>query len=281
MHMLLLSYLWDFLAKCSIVSWKISVPKNLFNCSFKVEFISWNYKPFNKRKLCEMVVSLLVQNYMRHFWPVIWRVVDSCVISILISYLFDYTYSGVRHLQQRSQDGPIVRIIEESAICVCKVRYLNLFENVAVKGHQVSAWQIPRIPESILIKHFLIDIMAEAKLGTIIIVNGKEVTVGHGCILALIHGVKEWKYIPTNKRIVPINDNNNLTRLAILMNSQMNVRQSFLILLVYNDFNFLFRYVLFLQVLLDELAGLVGRTVVDVDDMVVIVVLHEDWVQVT
>lgn len=65
------------------------------------------------------------------------------------------------------------------------------------------------------------------------------------------------------------------------MNAQVDVVQSFLVFLVDDDFDVFLGNVPFLQVLFDELASLVRRAVVDVHDVVVFVVLHEDRVEVS
>jgi len=60
------------------------------------------------------------------------------------------------------------------------------------------------------------------------------------------------------------------------VDAQMDVVQSFLVLLVDDDFDVFLGNVPFFEILFDELTCLVGRTVVDVHDMVVAVILHED-----
>ena len=145
----------------------------------------------------------------------------------------------------------------------------------------MCARQIPRVPERVLLEHVFVNVMAKTQFSSVVVVDGQEVAVSHRCFISLVNCVEQSQNVSADERVVTINDGHNLARSAVLMNTQMNVVQSFLVLFVDNDFDVFLGDASFFKVLFDELACFVGRTVIDVNDVVVPVILHEDWVEVT
>ena len=61
----------------------------------------------------------------------------------------------------------------------------------------------------------------------------------------------------------------------------MNVRQGLFVLLIDNDFDEMFRDVLRLKIFLNVFSCVIGGSVINVYNVIVIVVLHENRVQIT
>lgn len=108
----------------------------------------------------------------------------------------------------------------------------------------------------------------------------KIITVHKGTSRPVINSIIQPQHLPTNESIIPINQHSNFPSLTMVMYGIVYIIQCKDVLLVYDDFNFLGRNLFLLYVCLDILSCQVGWGVIYVYYVVVVVVLHENWVQV-
>ena len=111
--------------------------------------------------------------------------------------------------------------------------------------------------------------------------NGKEVTVSHGCIISLINCVIKSQYVSANKRIITINDDHHLSRITVFVNSHVKVVHGLSIFFVDDDLNVLLRYFFIFEIFFHILSCFIRWTIINVDYMIIVIILHENGVQVS
>ena len=67
----------------------------------------------------------------------------------------------------------------------------------------------------------------------------------------------------------------------MLMDSHVKIVHGFFVFFVYNDFNVFLRDFSFLNVFVDEFSSLVRRAVVNVNNVVIVVILHKHGVKIS
>jgi hypothetical protein len=111
----------------------------------------------------------------------------------------------------------------------------------------------------------------------LLIVDDMEVaTVDKGTLRPLIDSIKHAKDMPPDKRIITINQHNNVPRTTMIMNSLINILQRIHVMLIDYDLNLILRKTFLLDILFDILPCSIRRRVVNIHDMEVVVLLHED-----
>jgi hypothetical protein len=99
-------------------------------------------------------------------------------------------------------------------------------------------------------------------------------------IFLLIPCINQFEHLSANKVIIAINDRHDLSALTQPSGGIVDIWQSLFIDWVFDKLETVFRDVVLLNVGFDLLGSAVLRSVVDVNDVVVLVVLLEDGVQV-
>lgn len=105
-------------------------------------------------------------------------------------------------------------------------------------------------------------------------------TVYKGTFRPLIDSIKHAKHMPADKRIIAINQHNNVPRTTMIMNGIVNILQRIQVVLIDYDLNLILRKTFLLDILFHILPRSIRWHVVNIHDMEVVVLLHEDWVQV-
>ena len=92
----------------------------------------------------------------------------------------------------------------------------------------------------------------------------------------MINGVIKFQNLPTIEGVISVNNSHNLPIFAVVMDCFVNVLHGFLVLLIDNDLDFVFRDLFGLYVFVHKVSCLIWGFVVNVYHSIVFVVLHED-----
>ena len=122
------------------------------------------------------------------------------------------------------------------------------------------------------------NLSAKSKTGPIVCQYFQKVAVDKSGLFVLIDGIVELEDLPSKERIVSINQTDNLSIRTIGMNSIVDVIQGFLIDAVDENLDFLYWNFLLFDVLSNEFSCPVFWSIVYVNHMIVLVVLHENRV---
>ncbi len=94
-------------------------------------------------------------------------------------------------------------------------------------------------------------------------------------------GIVETQNLPSIKRIVPVNQAHDVSIATVLMYAFVNVLKSLFINRVYDDLNLILGYLFLSYVLSNKVARFLWGMIVNVDDLVILIVLHKEGVQVS
>lgn len=114
-----------------------------------------------------------------------------------------------------------------------------------------------------------------------IIHNMQIITIYKRTLCPLINSIIQRKHLPPNKRIIPINKHHYLPWMAIIMYGVINILQRKNILFIYHYSNFLLGNISFLYISLNILSRFIWRCIVNVDDVIILVLLHKNRVEIS
>ena len=114
-----------------------------------------------------------------------------------------------------------------------------------------------------------------------IIHDMKIITVHKRTLYPLINSIIQRKHLPSHKRIIPINKHHYLPWMAIIMYGVINILQRKYIFLIYHNSNFILGNISFLYISLNILSRFIWRCIVNVDDVIILVLLHENGVKIS
>lgn len=97
----------------------------------------------------------------------------------------------------------------------------------------------------------------------------------------MIKGVVKFQHLTPIQRVITINYSNNLIVSAVIVDCFINVLHCFFVLLIYDDFYFVFRNFLCFNVFIDKIPSFIGRFVINVQNSVVLVVLHKNRIEIS
>lgn len=92
----------------------------------------------------------------------------------------------------------------------------------------------------------------------------------------MIYRVEQFKYLSSIKGVVPVHNTDDLSIFAVSVDCFINVLHGFFVNIINDDFDFLFWNIFIINILVNKVAGIIMGIVIYVDDMIVLVVLHED-----
>ena len=97
----------------------------------------------------------------------------------------------------------------------------------------------------------------------------------------MIKGIVKFQNLTSIQRVITINYSNNLIASAVIVDCFINVLHCLFVLLIYDDFEFVLWDFFFFNVFIDEIPSSIGRIVIDVQNSVVLVVLHKNRIQIS
>jgi hypothetical protein len=94
-------------------------------------------------------------------------------------------------------------------------------------------------------------------------------------------GIVQFEDLHSIEGIIPVNEAHDFSVRALFVDFFVNVLHGFFVDFIDDDFDFVLRNLLLLKVFLNELACFVRRVIIDVNDVVILVVLHEHGIKIS
>jgi hypothetical protein len=203
-------------------------------------------------------------------------VVLSGIGIVEIHQLRNVLHSLVGHFQNGNADGHVVGCSQVVPLIVLEVGLLNVQEQLGVKCSEVTGHEgispVLVVPYCFKWKRSRVtDAFAHVQ----------KICIDEPSSFLLKYSAVELEDLATYKLVVAVDNQEDVLGLAILLSRHAEVGHGSLLLLVLDDHVALRRQSgLLLEELFDLVSGVVGAGVVDEDDVVVGVVLHDDGLHV-
>lgn len=199
---------------------------------------------------------------------------------MLIKYLLYGNDSGITNLQERRYQGSIVSEPEKIPVRILKRIDFYRPEDVNIERQQILAWDLRHHSGGVVIEVLVCKLVTEPQAHIQVCEYLEVAAVDHRALLSLVDGVVEAENVGADEGIVAFDDEGQLPDLAVVGDGVVDVEERLFVFFVGEDFDFFVRYFSVSDVFRDMLSCFVWRSVVDVHDVIVRIVLHEDRVEV-
>jgi hypothetical protein len=200
-------------------------------------------------------------------------VVLTCVGVVEVGEFGNVTHPLVGHLENGDADCHVVGSLQIGTVIVFEVFFFDVEEELSIEGPQVTGHE--RVG-AILVVLYGGD--GEGARIAYRVSDAQEVCVDEPGLLLLEDSVEEFEHLPAQQLVVPVSDQEDVLGLAVFLRSHPQVGHRSLLLRVPDDgvAGGGHPSLIVLEEGLDLFACAIGAGVVDEDDVVVGVVLHED-----
>ena len=99
-------------------------------------------------------------------------------------------------------------------------------------------------------------------------------------MLLLKDSIECGQYIPSDKSVITVKHHNDFIIFAMISDAMINTVHGSFFLIIYENLDLGLWQLTFFDVFNDPLSCLFWRVVIKIDNMIVCVLLHEDWVKV-
>ncbi len=93
--------------------------------------------------------------------------------------------------------------------------------------------------------------------------------------------IVQFEHLSSVKRVITVNEPDDFAIRTFFVDFFKNVLHGFLVYIVDNDFDFVLGNVFFLDVFFDKISSLVRGVVINVHDVVILIILHEEGVEIS
>ena len=200
---------------------------------------------------------------------------------MLIENLFHYFYSRIWNLQQGSYQGSVIGKPKEISLGISELFIFNRFKYVDVEREEVLSWDFKDGPDWVLLEVFVHDLVTHAQVDFWVFEDLQVTAVNHGALVPLINCVVQIQHIGPNQGIITFDNQGQLTELAVIGDGVVNILGLFFVFPVCDDFDFFDWYAVVDNVFPYMLTSFINWSIIDIDNMVICVILHKDWIQVS
>lgn len=184
----------------------------------------------------------------------------------------------MRLLQWRDDYGYIVCCFKVLSLVIFEIFLFNVSEKLGVKGSEMVSDE-----GVVAVDIHLYDFGWErSRVSDIVILAINEIWVDEPSIFFLEVGVEHFEDLLSEKLIITVNYHENLFRITELVCGSSEVEHGSFFLSIFDDLVSIFWYfILVFEKVWNEVTCLIGWSIIEYNDIIIVIILHDDWSNVS